>query len=131
MNHILMSCVSNLLWGGVGRNNNFERQKEMMGSIYNSLKKDGVLLFAENLKATMIHQVLRKTFAKKNWRYISLEEALQLAGPFSETSYKTFGFLGVLGRNQWLNNALSAIDNLFDRCLKEQYKYIISCVCRK
>ena len=102
-------CFKSVL-GGVGHNN-YEKQKEMMKNIYFSLKIDGSLLFAENLKASVIYQILRKGFAKKSWRYISSTEAIELTSLFSETNYKTFGFLGVLGRNKWLSNVLSTMDN--------------------
>ena len=115
----------------MGQNERYDKQQEMMTSIYRALNNSGVLLFAENLKATFLHQMLRKIFVKRNWRYLSFEEVLKLTDLFSETYYQTVGVLGVLGRNKWLSYTLSAVDKQFDCYFKDKDKYIISCVCKK
>lgn len=57
-------CFKSVL-GGVGRNGQFFRQKEMMDSIYKALKKGGVCFFVENLKASPLHQFCRKRFVNR------------------------------------------------------------------
>lgn len=125
-------CFKSVL-GGVGNDDRYDRQEVMMKNIYDALKGGGVLYFAENMKASLLHQVLRRLFAHRDvkWRYVSLSEICELTDVFSEIERCSLGFLGVLGRQKWSSGILSELDNRFDRYIKEQDRYIVSCVCRK
>lgn len=57
-------CFKSVL-GGVGCNNNYGKQENMMESIYQALNESGRLCFCENLTASFVHQFARKKFI--NW----------------------------------------------------------------
>ncbi len=119
--------------GGVGWNNNYHNQQLMFENIYEGLKNGGTLYFAENLVASPLHQWARKKFAKwgTSWRYITIEEAKELATRFKSFTYATYGILGVFGRKTFLAEVFGTIDSVFDRFVKEHNRYIISAVCKK
>jgi SAM-dependent methyltransferase len=48
--------------GGIGKNNNMELQQKVICEIHKALKPGGKLLFAENLRASPLHEFLRKRF---------------------------------------------------------------------
>ncbi len=120
--------------GGVGSNNNFNAQKTMIEQIYKSLKKGGKLLFAENLNGGKLHQTLRKKFVKwgSRWRYIKINEMEELFNCFESVEYKTCGYLGLLGRNNWQRNILGKIDSMiFDKICTSESHYVIYGVATK
>ncbi|GAB4447632.1 MAG: hypothetical protein OHK0036_02160 [Bacteroidia bacterium] len=113
--------------GGIGRNNQFQLQQKTINEIHKALKKDGVLLFAENTKASPLHQFFRKKFVKwgNEWRYLSLEEWDTLLNNFSSYQIKTTGFLATFGTNETQRNFLSCFDKLiFNHIVSNNYKYI-------
>lgn len=119
--------------GGVGFNDQYDRQIQMIENIYTALNENGTLCFCENLKASNIHQFARKKFTKwgKKWRYLSLQEVTALTEKFSEVEIQTIGLLGVFGRRDWQAQILGTIDQCFERVVKNEWKYIVSCICRK
>lgn len=125
-------CFKSVL-GGVGYDNNYDRQKKMMQNIYFALNERGKLCFCENLKASPLHQFARKKFTRwgERWRYVTTAEIKELTKEFQTIKFRTFGFWGVFGRAKWLSNVLGTLDGCIDRYIKEENKYIISCVCRK
>lgn len=125
-------CFKSVL-GGVGYDDNYDRQKQMMRNIYAALKDEGRLYFCENLIASPIHQTARKRYVGwgKRWRYLKLQEICELTEDFSEVNKKTIGFFGVFGRKRWLSETLGEIDGCFDRYIKGEWRYIVTCVCNK
>lgn len=119
--------------GGVGYHNQFCRQKKMMDSIYEALKKGGTCYFAENLVASPLHQFFRKKFTGwgASWRYINLNEIPTLVSKFSAVYYRANGFLGVFGRKKLLSKVLGKIDSYLDEIIDDRNKYIVSCVLKK
>lgn len=113
--------------GGIGRNNNFEIQKKVFSEIYKALKPGGLLLFAENLIGSSVHQKLRKRFVKwgDSWRYLSIDELNILLADFSTKTIKTTGVLSLFGRNEAQRKALAVIDAaLLNKLLPDNWKYI-------
>lgn len=115
--------------GGIGRDDNFENQKQMMKNIHKALKTDGFCYYVENLKASGLHQFLRKRLTAwgSSWRYIDLSEIMELGEGFCEIYYKTFGFLGVFGKG----GGMGKCDKLIDRYVMDKHKYIVSCILKK
>jgi ubiquinone/menaquinone biosynthesis C-methylase UbiE len=113
--------------GAVGRDNNFSDQKEAMREIKRVLKKDGILLFAENAEASSVHKVLRKMFISWSdyWRYISFEEMQELLKIFNSYDLKSSGFLNVFLRSESMKNVFSPVDNLVCKIIPSDMKYIL------
>ncbi len=125
-------CFKSVL-GGVGYDDNFASQKQMIDNIYKALSRNGKLCFCENLTASPMHQYARKKFTNwgSRWRYINYEEIAILTSKFSKVETESFGFLGVFGRTQWLSTILGGMDSFIDRWVKTEHRYIVSCVCEK
>ncbi len=120
--------------GGIGRNNHYEIQQQVLGQIYKALKPGGKLLFAENLIASSFHQRLRKKFTGwgEAWRYVSIKEMNDLLKDFSSFTLKTTGVLGTFGRNEGQRNFLSTMDEiLFNNVCPENWKYIVYGIAEK
>lgn len=125
-------CFKSVL-GGIGHDDNPEAQKKAICNIYRALKPGGYLLFAENLIASRLHQLLRKRFVPwgSSWRYVSIAEILLFCNMFSHIEYKCLGFLGAFGRTEKQRCILGLIDRYFDRFLPDNMKYIISVAAQK
>ena len=112
--------------GGIGHNNNIERQKLFVENVYRSLKKDGILIFAENMKSTGIHVLLRKKFNKwGTWHYETENEIMDLFSRFTLVSKQYVGLLGCFGRNEGQRVFLGKLDDaVFDKIVSERHRYI-------
>jgi SAM-dependent methyltransferase len=120
--------------GGIGRNNNIDKQINTINQIYKALKTGGKLFFAENILSSPIHQYLRKKYVNwgENWRYISVEEMKEFLKPFSGFDYITNGFLGAMGRNEFQRKFLGQIDKMiFNLIIPESWKYIMIGIAKK
>lgn len=113
--------------GGIGRKDNYKMQQKVFLEIYNALKPNGKLLFAENLSASLIHQLLRKKYIRwgETWRYVSIKEMNELLSVFSSYQIKTTGVLGAFGRNESQRNLLSKIDEfILNKVCPDNWNYI-------
>lgn len=113
--------------GGIGSNDNYEKQQQVFKEIYKALKPGGKLLFAENLIASPLHQRLRKTFInwENYWRYLSIKEMKECLSIFSSYELKTTGVLGTFGRNEAQRNILSTFDSaVLNKLSPDKWKYI-------
>jgi SAM-dependent methyltransferase len=120
--------------GAIGRNDNFEVQKQAIQEMYKALKSGGELLFAENLTSTNIHMFLRKKYGagKHSWRYVTIDEMIEVLSHFSQYKYITTGFLGTLGRNRKQRIILGRIDRAFlDHLIPERWRYVIIGIAKK
>lgn len=132
-NHFDVIAFKSML-GGVAWDGDAAKQARAVQSIYRALKPGGVLLFAENLRASPLHQAARKRFVKWNdiWRYVSIEEMLRYLEPFASVEYGTTGFSGLFGRTPALSQALGRLDGIvFDRVAPPHWRYIMFGVARK
>ena len=114
---------------------NQENQKKAMNEIYRILKPNGVLLFAENLKGSQLHQYLRKRFVNQyllsQRKYLSIEDIDDLGASFHTVIKETYGFLGLLGWNETIRNILGILDGCIDRVSPAAWRYIIFVYCKK
>jgi hypothetical protein len=102
--------------------------------MHRALKPGGVLLFAENLSASRMHQAARRRFIRWNsiWRYVSIEEMLAYLEPFSFVEYRTTGFAGLFGRSPRLSVLLGKADGaIFDKIVPPGARYIMYGIARK
>lgn len=132
-NHFDVIAFKSLL-GGVAWDGDASRQAAAVRSMYRALKPGGLLLFAENLRGSKLHQAARARFVKWNsiWRYVSIDEMLAYLQPFSSVDYATTGFTGLFGRSPRLSRVLGTIDGLvFDKLVAPGSRYIMYGVARK
>lgn len=126
-NHFDVIAFKSML-GGVAFDGDIERQRRAMRSIYRALKPGGVLLFAENLRGSRFHRMLRNRFVRWNsvWRYVALEEMLEFLEPFARVQYETTGVLGLCGRTPGMYTLLGRLDGaLLDRVVPQSARYIV------
>lgn len=119
--------------GGIGKKDR-EIQRRIFNEIYKALKPGGVLLFAENMVATKVHQSLRKRANKWGdyWRYLTLEDLYEFMHNFSETTVLTTGFLATFGRNEKQKSIFNSADKfIFNPILPKKWKYIGYGIARK
>ncbi len=120
--------------GGIGSNNNIEIQQKVFNQIYKALKPGGKLLFAENLTASPLHQLLRRKFVNwgNSWRYISIDEMKQFLKNYSNVEIKSNGVLATFGRNESQRKFLSVVDDIFlNRICPKNWKYIVYGIAEK
>lgn len=111
--------------GGIGRNNNIENQRLCVDNLHRCLKKGGIIVFAENMKSTVLHMFLRKKIKKMTWHYATENEIITLFSNFYLIDKQYVGFLGCFGRNESQREFLGKLDNLvFDNIIPEKYRYI-------
>lgn len=132
-NHFDVIAFKSLL-GGVAFDQDPARQVAAVRSIYRALKPGGILLFAENLRSSALHQFARRRFIRWNsiWRYVTIDEMLAYLQPFASVEYDTTGFSGLFGRSPKLSSALGTLDGvLFDKIVPPDLRYIMFGVARK
>lgn len=119
--------------GGVSRGGRQDRKQACIQQIYKALKPGGKLLFAENLKASTLHQFLRKRFIKwgNDWNYLHIDEVESLFSDFKKVNYKTIGFFGAFGRNESQRKILGKIDALLNPFYGKRQRYIVVGIAEK
>lgn len=125
-NHFDLIVFKSII-GGIGRGGNKAIQAKVFEEIHKALRPGGVLIFAENLVASSLHQGLRRQFTKwgGDWRYVSTDELEGFLSPFSRKEIKTTGFLATLGRNEQQRSILARFDaTLFNRWLPRDWHYL-------
>lgn len=101
--------------GGIRGRHGDEAHIRVINQIYKSLKPGGCVVFAENLEASYLHRLMRERYVNwsSGWKYLNIEEVGGIFRGFSRFSFKTSGFLGALGRNQWQRRLLGYLDGYF------------------
>ncbi|MDR2707085.1 MAG: class I SAM-dependent methyltransferase [Planctomycetaceae bacterium] len=121
--------------GGIGRNEDgFAIQQQVFEQIYKALKPNGILLFAENLTATFLHQYCRKKFVQhaQTWRYVSLKEFNTFLNPFKKRQLQTTGFLATFGRTELQRTTFAIFDKLiFNHIFPANWQYVVYGIAEK
>jgi len=113
--------------GAIGAKDSFKNQERAISEMYRVLKPDGMLLFAENLKASNLHNFLRRKFTSwgNDWRYVNIEEMSHLLSGFESLEFSTTGFLACFSRAKYLNRFLNLFDKITNRFVPESWNYLI------
>lgn len=125
-NHFDLIVFKSII-GGIGKDNNIDKQEKVFVQIYKALKPGGVLLFAENLVASPIHKALRKKFVNwgDSWRYVSTREMEEFLKPFSSYKIKSTGVMATFGRSEKQRVVLASVDQLIlNHISPKKWKYI-------
>jgi SAM-dependent methyltransferase len=111
--------------GGVGTKAD---QDAAMRGIYRALKPGGTLLFAENLRATVLHRLARAIAYRvrgSSWRYVTLKELRPHLERYSSHEIRTTGFLAMFGWRESQRQALAAADErVFNRLVPRSWHYV-------
>jgi SAM-dependent methyltransferase len=118
--------ISKSVLGGLGSTKGIEDQSLAIAAIYQSLKKGGVFLFAENLTATRTHRALRRNNTwTQRWKYFTGNELDMLLRPFSNVYIEKVGVVACFGRNEFQRKQLSVLDSyLLQRVVPDSWKYL-------
>jgi len=100
----------------LGALSTYQNQIIAINEIFRILKPGGVLLFAENLRSSILHRMARRMFVKwaRYWRYVSIEEMTTMLKIFNDYKIKTAGFSVIL-LPRWIKKAGWIIDDFLDR----------------
>jgi len=125
-------CFKSIL-GGIGRNDNYQNQRRAVCEMHRVLKPGGLLLFAENARASRLHACLRSRLVRwgKSWRYVSLEEIHDLFAPFDQVELASYGFFAAFGRSEIQRSFLHVLDVLADPFIRDRDKYMVYGCARK
>jgi len=117
----------------IGALGNANDQQKALKEIYRVLKPNGVLLFAENLEASKIHQYLRKRFVSwgSRWRYVKTKEMENWNADYPKIETKTHGVLGLFGRSEKQRQFLAGIDSWLTPLTPKSWRYILFAVMKK
>ena len=113
--------------GGISRNGKDELKSQAIGEMYKALKPGGILLFAENLKSSVLHRFFRSRLRKwgNSWNYLEYRELTPLLSDFSKVEMKTTGFFSALGPNEFSKKLLGMADSLLSPLIPPGKKYIV------
>lgn len=114
--------------GGIGRHDDRARQQCAIDEMFDALKPGGVLLFAENLRASPAHRFLRTKFVGwgKSWRYVTLAEMRELLSKFAQVEMRATGVIGAWGRTEHERNLLARVDQVvLNRLCPDEWKYLV------
>lgn len=105
-----------------------ENQKIAISEMYRCLKPGGILLFAENGKSTIVHNLLRKKFNKWSanyWYYPSIDELKFYLNNFSQVKIHSTGFISILFRNKNFKKIAEYLDVFLIKITPPNYHYVI------
>ncbi len=119
--------------GGIGRNSNMAAIERAVAGMFRALRPGGVLLFAENLKASRLHVHFRRIFVGwgKSWNYLNFSDIQRIFSDFRELRLRYGGFLGAFGRTEGQRSILGLFDRALSGSIPNRWKYIVAGVARK
>lgn len=119
--------------GAICSNENIGNLKPTIQNMYDALKPGGLLVFAENIYATPVHNFMRKHFVKwgDRWNYLKLKDIIGSLDQFSEIRYTTVGFLACFGRNERQKRTLARLDQIIEPFIPKKSRYIVAVVAVK
>lgn len=126
-------CYKSVL-GGIVRNGEIDIAKSISNEIFLALKPGGMVLFLENVTASCLHKVLREKVGsgKNDWHYFTRNELQEIYGIFHSFDYKTYGFTGCFGINEYQRILLGKLDGLiFENTIPKKWNYILAGVAMK
>jgi SAM-dependent methyltransferase len=101
-------------------------QRGAVSEIHRVLKPGGRFLFAENMRGSGVHTMLRRRFVPwgREWRYFSKEEVQYLLSDFETVELSFRGFLAAFGRREWQRRLLHGLDLFLVPLLPSSARYV-------
>lgn len=109
--------------GGIAHVQGADVQGRVLAEIHRVLKPGGHLMFAENLRGTPFHAVLRRSYMP-NWRYPTLKEMKDLLALFKHVEMSCYGMFSPFGRSERQKSWLNRIDLMLNPFLPASSKLI-------
>jgi len=104
---------------------NSDTRKAAVQNIHNLLKPGGYILFAENIRGSvLLHQVRKMLGKQKGWYYFSMSDLRDLFSGFRNVNIKTFGVIPTVSKNSSVNGVLFALNKYLLNWLPPSFKYI-------
>lgn len=111
--------------GGVGTKADQDRAME---GIFRALKPGGRLIFAENLRGTLLHRWARAIAYRvrgTSWRYVTVRELEPHLARFSQHEVHTTGLVSMFGVREGQRRVLAAADErFFTRVTPRSWHYV-------
>ena len=115
--------------GGLGGDDP-QLARRALAELRAALRPGGLLLWAENLRGTLLHRAARwaayRIRRARTWHYLALRRLRELlAGAFEDVELHTGGTLAVLGTSERARGRLAAIDQaVLDRLQPPSWHYM-------
>ena len=125
-------CFKSML-GAIGRGG-IESQQLAIDEMHRVLRPGGEVWFAENLRASPLHRILRRVFVPwgTSWRYLTVPELKKMFAGFKTLDIATIGFFAAFGRTERQRRFLSVLDKgVLGRLVPYAWRYIAIGVARK
>jgi SAM-dependent methyltransferase len=110
--------------GGVGDD---AEQERTVASLHRALKPGGHLLFAENIRGTVVHGAARAAMNRRrnaNWRFNSLGRLRELLGSFGDVQLRTTGVTALFGTTEPRRAALAGVDRILNPITPPPWRYM-------
>ena len=106
------------------------RHEAAIEQVRKVLKPGGRLIFAENLRGTLIHQLARRIAYRvrrvRMWQYVTLRDYRELLSDFDAVELRVTGFLGLFGRTESRRAALARVDAaVLNRAVPASWHYVV------
>ncbi len=127
---VVLKSVLGGVWAHCGR----DGVERAVQGIHRALRPGGMLLFAENLRATALHMFCRRRLLRRtrdSWVYPTVSELEKALARFSTLHYQLTGFLGAFGRDEWQRSILGRVDRLVVPLVPRRWRYIMAGVAVK
>ena len=95
--------------------------------MFRVLRPGGLLLFAENLRGSPLHQSARRRFVPwgETWRYVTEADIREFLEPFSEREIHTTGFSSAFVPGpEWLKTLASHLDASVFAWVPRRWNYV-------